>query len=200
MTQPIKKITDLIIASNNKHKITEIKQILGDYFQNIYSLSDKGINVEIEETGKTFVENAVIKAKYIATLTGLPALSDDSGLEVNALGGAPGVYSARYAGEHGDSAKNNAKLLKEMQNITDRKANFTSAVAICFPDGTILTAEGKTYGKILTDYQGNGGFGYDPIFYSDDLNKSFGTATPEEKNSVSHRARSLQKLKELLNS
>ncbi len=109
----MQKINELIIASNNKHKIIEIKAILGEFFQNIYSLQDKNINVKIEETGTTFEENAIIKAQYIANLTGIPALSDDSGLEVKALGGAPGVYSARYAGEPSDSNKNNEKLLIE---------------------------------------------------------------------------------------
>lgn len=193
------KINELIIASNNKHKIVEIKQILGDYFQNIYSLEDKGIEVDIEETGTTFIENAIIKAQYVSNLTGLPALSDDSGLQVDALGGAPGVYSARYAGEHGDSAKNNAKLLEQMKNVKNRSANFTSAIAISFPNGKTLTAEGKTYGSILTEYAGQGGFGYDPLFFSDDLQKSFGVASSEEKNSVSHRGRALQKMKEILN-
>lgn len=192
------KINELIIASNNKHKIVEIKQILGDFFQNIYSLEDKGIEVEIEETGTTFIENAIIKAQYISKLTGLPALSDDSGLQVNALGGAPGVFSARYAGEHGDSAKNNAKLLEQMKNVKNRSANFTSAIAISFPNGKTLTAEGKTYGSILTEYSGQGGFGYDPLFFSDDLQKSFGVASSEEKNSVSHRGRALQKMKDIL--
>lgn len=192
------KINELIIASNNKHKIVEIKQILGDFFQNIYSLEDKGIEVDIEETGTTFIENAIIKAQYVCKLTGLPTLSDDSGLQVNALGGAPGVYSARYAGEHGDSAKNNAKLLEQMKNVKNRSANFTSAIAISFPNGKTLTAEGKTYGSILTEYAGQGGFGYDPLFFSDDLQKSFGVASSEEKNSVSHRGRALQKMKEIL--
>ncbi len=194
----MQKINELIIASNNKHKIIEIKDILGEFFKNIYSLSEKNINVEIEETGKTFEENAIIKAKYISELTGLPALSDDSGLEVEALNGAPGVYSARYAGEPSDSNKNNAKLLKEMQGKIDRNANFTSVVAICYPDGNITTAKGKTYGKILTELQGENGFGYDPLFYSNDLKKSFGLATSEEKNAVSHRGRALQNLKEIL--
>ncbi len=194
----MQKINELIIASNNKHKIIEIKDILGEFFKNIYSLSEKNINVEIEETGKTFEENAIIKAKYISELTGLPALSDDSGLEVEALNGAPGVYSARYAGEPSNSDINNKKLLKEMQGKSNRNANFTSVIAICYPNGKIITASGKTYGKILTELQGENGFGYDPLFYSNDLKKSFGLATSEEKNAVSHRGRALQNLKEIL--
>lgn len=194
----MQKINELIIASNNKHKIIEIKAILGEFFQNIYSLQDKNINVEIEETGATFEENAIIKAQYIANLTGIPALSDDSGLEVKALGGAPGVYSARYAGEPSDSNKNNEKLLKELKNVSDRTANFTSVIAICFPNGETITAKGQTFGSILTAPQGNNGFGYDPLFFSNDLNKCFGIATSEEKNAVSHRGRALQNLKNIL--
>lgn len=193
------KINELIIASNNQHKIVEIKEILGEFFKNIYSLKEKNINVEVEETGKTFEENAIIKAKYIAELTGIPALSDDSGLEVDALNGEPGVYSARYAGEPSNSTNNNTKLLKEMNGITNRNANFTSVIAICYPDGKIITSKGQTFGKILTELQGENGFGYDPLFYSNDLNKSFGLATSEEKNAVSHRARALQNLKIILN-
>ncbi len=193
------KITeDLIIASNNKHKVVEIKQILGDFFKNIYTLSDKNINVEIEENGNTFEENALIKAKYICELTGITTLSDDSGLEVEALGGAPGVYSARYAGEPSDSNKNNQKLLAEMKNIQNRNANFTSVIAICYPDGKTITAKAATYGKILTQAEGNNGFGYDPLFFSNDLQKSFGIATAQEKNAISHRGRALQKMKEIL--
>ena len=192
------KINDLIIARNKKNKIREIKEILGDFFTNIYSLSDKNINVEIEETGLTFEENAIIKAKYIAELTGITALSDDSGLEVNALDGKPGVYSARYAGEKANTENNNAKLLKELEGITDRRANFTSVIAICYPNGKIITARGTTYGRILEKLEGNNGFGYDPLFFSNDLQKSFGIATSEEKNKVSHRGLALQKMKELL--
>ncbi len=192
------KINDLIIASNNQNKIREIKEILGNFFTNIYSLSDKNINVEIEETGSTFEENAIIKAKYIAELTGITALSDDSGLEVNALDGRPGVYSARYAGKNANTENNNAKLLKELDGVTDRRANFTSVIAICYPNGEIITAKGATYGRILEKLEGNNGFGYDPLFFSNDLQKSFGIATSEEKNKVSHRGLALQKMKELL--
>lgn len=192
------KINDLIIASNNQNKIREIKEILGNFFTNIYSLSDKNINVEIEETGSTFEENAIIKAKYIAELTGITALSDDSGLEVNALDGRPGVYSARYAGENANTENNNTKLLKELDGVTDRRANFSSVIAICYPNGEIITAKGATYGRILEKLEGNNGFGYDPLFFSNDLQKSFGIATSEEKNKVSHRGLALQKMKELL--
>lgn len=189
---------DIIIASNNKHKIREIKEILGDKFDNIFSLSDKNIDIEIEETGLTFYENALIKAETICKLTGLPTLSDDSGLEVEALNGAPGVYSARYAGEPSSDKKNNELLLKNLKNITNRKARFTCVIVLCYPDGSNISATGYCNGEILFKEDGNGGFGYDPLFYSYDLKKSFGVATGEEKNSVSHRAIALKNLYKLL--
>lgn len=185
---------DIIIASNNQHKIREIKTILGAKFDNIYSLSESGINVDIEETGSTFLENAIIKAQTICKMTGLPTLADDSGLEVEALKGAPGVYSARYAGEPCNDKNNNALLLKNLANCDNRNAMFTSVIVICYPDNTTISAEGHCKGKILFYEIGNGGFGYDPLFYSFDLNKTFGVATSEEKNSVSHRAKALETL------
>lgn len=194
----MKNFEELIIASNNKNKVKEIKSILGGYFKNIYSLEEKNINVEIEETGSTFEENAIIKAKYITKLTGMVALADDSGLEVEALGGAPGVYSARYAGEPCNDKANNKKLLNEMKNIENRNAQFTSVIALTFPNGKILTACGHTSGKVLCEEVGTGGFGYDPLFFSYDLKKTFGVATSEEKNTISHRSRALENLKKLL--
>ena len=187
----------LIIASNNSHKVYEIKQILKDRFDEILSLREAGVNHETVEDGATFAENAMKKAREIAEITGCAALADDSGLCVNALGGAPGIYSARYAGEHGNDAKNRALLLENMKDKEDRTANFTCALALVMPDGTAITVEGKTYGKILHEETGEGGFGYDSLFYSDDLQKSFGVATAEEKNSVSHRFRALQNLREV---
>ena len=140
------------------------------------------------------MENALIKARAASKALGIPALADDSGLCVDALNGAPGVYSARYCGYHGSDKENRDLLLKNMQGVENRKANFTSAIALVYPDGTELLAEGHTYGKILLEEQGEGGFGYDCIFESEDLGKSFGVATAEEKNSVSHRFRALQVL------
>ncbi len=167
-------------------------------FPNILSLRDAGVFAEIEETGKTFAENAFIKASTVARLTGSFALADDSGLEVNALGGEPGVYSARYAGEEHDDEKNIEKLLSVLEKEEDRTASFTTVLCLCRPDGTAVYAEGKTFGKILLKKEGNNGFGYDPVFFSDDLQKSFGEATDEEKNAVSHRARALKKMKVFL--
>ncbi len=182
----------LVVASNNAHKLKEIAEIFTDF--EVFSQKQMGFDEEVEETGSTFTENALIKARAAAKALNLPALADDSGICVDALDGAPGVYSARYCGYHGSDKENRDLLLKNMQGISNRRAHFTSAVAFVYPDGRELVAEGYTYGKILTEEVGDGGFGYDCIFQSDDLNKSFGLATPEEKNSVSHRYRSLQAL------
>lgn len=185
---------DVVVASNNKHKLKEIRSILGDAFDNIYSLSDLGIDCDAEETAETFEGNALIKAKAVVEIAKMPALSDDSGLCVNALNGAPGVHSARYSGEHGNDSKNIDTLLKNLDGATDRTACFVSAVVLCYPDGSYITVRGQSDGRILYEREGTGGFGYDPVFFSNELNKSFGMATEEEKNSVSHRSKALEKL------
>lgn len=186
----------LVLASNNKHKVAEIKAILSDY--EVLTLNDVGIDVEVEETGTTFSENAYIKAKTIYDMIGMATIADDSGLMIDALGGAPGVYSARYAGEHGNDHANNLKVLRELDGVEMRDAKFVSAIVMIDSDGAVYSVIGETKGKILLDYDGEGGFGYDPIFYSYELNKSFGRATPEEKNSVSHRRKALDNLAILL--
>lgn len=188
----MQKKRKLVVASGNAHKLREISEIFTDF--EVVSQKQMGFDGDVEETGETFVENALIKARAAAKALGCIALADDSGLCVDALGGAPGIYSARYSGEHGDDKKNRDLLLNNMQGIADRKAHFTSAVALVYPDGKELVAEGKTYGTILQEEIGDGGFGYDCIFESEDLNKSFGLATAEEKNTVSHRFRALQAL------
>lgn len=187
----------IVAATNNPDKLREIREILGDKF-NILSLKDEGIFVDIEETSDSFYENALFKAKTISSLTGKIALADDSGLIVKALGGAPGVYSARYAGVDGDSCLNRIKLLSEMKDVSDRRASFYSTVVVFFPDGTTLCSEGNTAGLILLDEIGDGGFGYDSIFYSLELKKSFGQTSPSEKNIVSHRGVALRKMVDLL--
>lgn len=183
----------IVIATNNRNKLKEIRAVLGGFFEEMYSLGDLGINVEIEETGDTLTENALIKARTILNMTGLASLADDSGLMCDALGGAPGVYSARYAGEEHDDAKNNALLLHNLAG-KDRTAHFCSVIALCLPDGREFTAEGRVDGVITDSARGNGGFGYDPLFYSPELGKTFAEATPEEKNSVSHRGRALRNM------
>lgn len=183
----------LLIASNNQHKIDEIKQILGNKFEQILSLSEAGIVCDPEENGKTFLDNALIKVRAVAKLTDMPVLGDDTGLCVDALNGAPGVHSARFAGDH-DNAKNRAKLLYELQDETNRKAHFSTAVALLYPDGRLVTAEGRVDGEILHTEVGANGFGYDCLFYCNEIGKTFAEATAEEKNAVSHRGRALQNL------
>ena len=182
----------LVIASGNAHKIKEIAEIFTQY--NVVSQKQMGFNEDVEETGTTFMENAIIKATAAAQALELPVLADDSGLCVDALNGAPGAYSARYSGRHGDDKANRETLLKAMQGVENRTAHFACALALVYPNGEKITAVGQTHGKILQEETGEGGFGYDPLFESDDLQKSFGVATAEEKNSVSHRGRALQNL------
>ncbi len=185
----------LVVATGNAHKLKEIAEIFTDF--EVVSQKEAGFDGDVEETGETFLENARIKAVAAASALGMPALADDSGICVDALGGAPGVYSARYAGGHGQEKENRALLLRNMQGERNRAAYFTCAVVLAYPDGRELCAEGRTDGVILEEEVGEGGFGYDPIFFSDDLQKSFGVATAEEKNAVSHRYRALQALLKL---
>ena len=186
----------LVVATGNQHKLREIAEIFPEY--KVVSQKDLGFNEDVEETGMTFAENALIKARAAAKALGRMVLADDSGLCVDALNGAPGVFSARYSGVHGNDAENRAVLLKNMLGVENRKAHFACAIALVFPDGKEIVAEGKTHGNILQEEIGTGGFGYDCLFESEDLHKSFGVATAEEKNQVSHRFRALQKLRETL--
>jgi XTP/dITP diphosphohydrolase len=184
----------IVVASNNAHKLREMTEIFTEY--EVLTQKQAGFNDDVEETGKTFAENALIKARAVCKALHRITLADDSGLCVDALGGAPGVYSARYAGEHGNDKENRALLLKNMQGVTDRSAHFTCALALVTPDGREMVVEGKTFGKILLEEAGEGGFGYDSLFLSDDLQISFASASAQEKNSVSHRFRALQLLQE----
>ena len=184
----------IVVASGNAHKLQEIAGILTGF--ELVSMREMGFDGDIIEDGSTFKENALIKAKFIAEKFNLPALADDSGLCVDALDGAPGVYSARYSG--GGDKENRRLLLKNLENASTRTARFKSCVCLYFPDGKTIFGEGACEGKILFEDTGNGGFGYDPIFFSNDLQKSFGQATAEEKNRVSHRFRALCDLKSKL--
>lgn len=188
------ELKKIVVASGNKHKIEEIKSIFKDV--EIVSMKDMGFDEDIEENGATFKENAYIKAKAVCDALGVPALSDDSGLCVDVLDGAPGIYSARFSG--GNDKDNRDLLLRRLSGITERSARFECAVCLCFPDGKSLFGLGHTEGSILQEEIGSNGFGYDCIFYSKDLKKSFGVATEEEKNSVSHRYRALCDLIEKL--
>ena len=155
----------IAIATNNKKKLKEIRAVLGSFFDEMLSLEELGIDIEIEETGTTLTENALIKARTILRLTGLASLADDSGLMCDALDGAPGVYSARYAGDEHDDAANNALLLKNLAD-KDRSAHFCSVIELCLPDGREFTAKGRVDGTILDEERGDGGFVYDPLFFS----------------------------------
>ncbi len=188
----------LILASNNAHKLTEIRAILGGEFEEILSLREAGIEHETVEDGKTFLENAEKKAREITEISGCCALADDSGLCVEALGGAPGIYSARYAGEHGDDKANNRKLLRELEGVEDRRAHFACAMVLVRPDGSAVRAEGRMDGVIAFAESGSNGFGYDPLFYLPERGCTNAQLTPEEKNAISHRARALHALLEKL--
>lgn len=188
----------IIAATGNVGKIREIKKIFSDDNVEIISMGELGIDIDIEENGTTFEENSLIKARTIAKMTGEIALADDSGLCVDALGGAPGIYSARYAGDDATDEERIEKLLKELSDEENRNAKFVSVIAVVFPDGREMTASGEVKGKIAYEIFGNGGFGYDPVFISDELGKTFGQATADEKNKISHRARAIKKMYQMM--
>ena len=184
----------IVLASQNKKKIVELRTILGQMLPEVevLSLADAGIEGEIVEDGDTFEANALIKARAAAT-SGYIGVGDDSGLCVEALGGAPGVYSARYAGEHGDDEANLDLVLENMTGQTDRRAAFVCCIACVFPDGSEpIVCHGRVDGELLEARDGEGGFGYDPIFYYPPFGMSFGVTSAEQKNTVSHRARALE--------
>ena len=192
----------IVLASRNKKKKAELQTLLSQYIDGIeiLSLDEVGIFGEIEEDGVTFEENALIKARAAAT-SGYIGVGDDSGLEVNALGGAPGLYSARYAGEHGDDEANNDFLLKNLEGKSDRSARFVCCIACVFPEKygfEPIVVRGHVEGEILRERHGNGGFGYDPLFYFKQFGKTLAEVTPEEKNSVSHRANAIKLFAEKL--
>ncbi len=203
---------ELILASRNKKKIREMETILATHFPGVrvLSLDDVGYVGDIEENGETFEENALIKARTAMEASGrkiaaiaddrIAAIADDSGLSVDALNGAPGVYSARYAGGHGDDAANNALLLKNLSHlpVEQRTARFVCCIALVYPDGREITVRGETEGLIIDDARGNGGFGYDPYFYYEPFGKTFAELSADEKNAISHRGKAIAKLAEKL--
>ena len=184
----------LIIASNNAHKLVEIRAILGDEFEEILSMAEAGIDHETVEDGSTFLENAEKKAREIMEISGCCALADDSGLCVEALGGAPGIYSARFSGVHGDDAANRRKLLEVLDGVEDRRAHFACAMVLVRPDGSVVRAEGRMDGVIAHEEAGIYGFGYDSLFYLPERGCTNAQLLPEEKNAISHRARALHAL------
>lgn len=188
----------LIVASNNQNKVKEIKDILKSMPIDVISLAEAGINIDVVEDGKTFMENAQKKAKEIhEIIPGAMVLADDSGLSVDSLGGAPGVYSARFAGEHGNTGKNNEKLLKllEGKKGDERQASFICAMVLITEDGREFEVEGRIDGEILNEEKGSNGFGYDPLFYLKEYGMTFAQMESGLKNKISHRARALEKLK-----
>lgn len=196
----------LIIASNNQGKIKEIKKILEDISIEVLSLKDIGLDIDVEEDGITFEENAKKKSEEIykelikRNISDFIVMSDDSGLEVEYLNGEPGVYSARYAGEHGNDSENNYKLLEKLKGISyeDRKARFVCVLALINDNNEYKYVEGIVEGYILEDGRGDDGFGYDPLFFYEPLNKTFSELTMEEKNSVSHRGKALKEIKDII--
>lgn len=184
----------LVLATRNHGKILEYRKLLSDFDLDIKSLEDFHAIPTITEDGETFEDNAYKKAHFTAKILGLPALADDSGLLVEALGGAPGVYSARYAGEQAADADNIMKLLKAMKGEKNRKAVFQAVIAIAVPRGPALIFEGRCEGEISQSLVGENGFGYDPIFYYPPLKKTFAQMSPEEKNGVSHRGKAMAEL------
>ena len=198
----------ICIASGNRGKIAELQKLLSEYITDIeielVSLKDIGFTGEIVEDGETFEENALIKARTVAEFSGLPAIADDSGLVVNALDGAPGVYSARYAGEPCDDRKNNEKLLQELEGVGERSAAFVCTIACVIPEGQPLSGDpiigmGYCPGEILFNPRGNGGFGYDPLFWVDPLGKTFAEMSAEEKNAISHRGAAVRSFAKAFN-
>jgi XTP/dITP diphosphohydrolase len=191
----------LVLASGNAGKVAEIREILADTGIELVAQTALGV-ADAEETGSTFVENAILKARHAARASGLPALGDDSGICVDALGGAPGLRSARYAGAHGDAAANIAKLLDALRDVPDpqRTAHFHCSIVVLHhaDDPAPLVAEGRWHGTILHAPRGNGGFGYDPVFFDPAFGKSAAELDAATKNRVSHRGQALAKLRELL--
>lgn len=194
----------IIVATKNAHKVEEMSAMLKDLGDiELVTMKNAGLDTEIEENGTTFMENALIKARFVCKALGKPALADDSGLCVDALGGEPGVYSARYASENGENSSdeaNNEKLLSKLSDIpgNERTARFVSALALVFPDGREICATGVCEGLITREKRGDGGFGYDPLFFCPEFSKTFGEISAEEKNSISHRNRAMLQLREKL--
>ena len=182
----------LVLASKNKKKLEEMRQILSGLGVEVISESDAGVDVDVEETGTTFAENARLKAVAVMQASGLPAIADDSGLCVDALNGAPGVYSARYGGGELDDVGRYRLLLENMRGMLDRRCGFVSAICCAFPNGDEITSQGECRGTLAYAPKGENGFGYDPIFFVPEKKKTFAELTAEEKNEISHRGKALR--------
>ena len=182
----------LVLASKNKKKLVEMNAILSQLGIEVCSEADAGIDIDVEETGTTFEENSLLKAKVVMEASGMPAIADDSGLCVACLNDAPGVYSARYGGEGLDDVGRYQLLLANMRGQLDRSAKFVSVITCCFPNGDVITARGECPGTIAFAPMGEGGFGYDPVFFIPGMKKTFAQLTAEEKNAISHRGKALE--------
>ena len=188
----------LVLASKNQKKLVEMNDILSHLGVEVCSEAEARVDVEVEETGTTFEENSLLKARAVMEASGMPAIADDSGLCVDALGGAPGVYSARYGGEGLDDRGRTRLLLENLRGQMTRTAKFVSVITCCFPNGDVLSARGESKGTIAYAPMGEGGFGYDPVFFVPGLKKTFAQLSPEEKNAISHRGRALLAFQEKL--
>ena len=188
--------TPLCLATNNAHKVEELQSLLGDAFE-IKTLKDIGCLEEIEETGTTFRENSMIKAGYVFRKYGINTLADDSGLEVDALGGRPGVYSARYAGEPSDATANNLKLMSEMEGVTERSARFRTVITLIL-NGDTHAFDGEVSGRIKETFDGEVGFGYNPVFIPDGFEQTFHEMTFEQRSRLNHRGRAIEKVLKFL--
>ena len=182
----------LVLASKNQKKLAEMNRILTRLGVEVCSEAEAGVDLEVEETGTTFEENSLLKARAVMEASGLPAIADDSGLCVDCLNGAPGVYSARYGGEELTDEGRYRMLLENMRGQMTRTAKFVSVITCCFPNGGVLTARGECQGTIAYAPMGEGGFGYDPVFFAPELKKTFAQLSQEEKNAISHRGKALE--------
>lgn len=190
----------IVFATTNEGKVKEIKEILGDFPIEVVSMKEMGITADIEENGTTFEENSLIKARALAKLTGLPALADDSGLEVDYLNGEPGIYSARYLGRDTDYDYKNNYIIDKLSGAKgeDRSARFVCVISLVLPDGREFVERGVVEGLIGYEQKGENGFGYDPIFYLPEYGKTSAELPPEEKNKISHRGKALTAMKKLI--
>ena len=190
---------ELILASNNAGKLREMRQLLSEMGVKVLSQREAGCDFEVEETGSSFEENAFLKASAVTHATGRPAVADDSGLMVDALDGAPGIYSARFSGSHDDSDETRCRyLLQKLEGVSNRRAKFVCCVCCTFPNGDILRARGECPGEILTQPRGDGGFGYDPVFRPDGYEQSMAELETDVKNQISHRGQAVRKFREEL--
>ena len=188
----------LVLASKNQKKLVEMNAILAGLGVEVCSEAEAGVDIDVEETGATFEENSLLKARAVMQASGMPAIADDSGLCVDALGGAPGVYSARYGGEGLDDPGRTRLLLENMRGQSPRTCRFVSVITCCFPNGDMITARGECQGTVAFAPMGEGGFGYDPVFFVPELKKTFAQLSAQEKNAISHRGKALELFQEKL--